>query len=104
MGRRPQAYTTTYGVFLRWISFEQYNHEAAIEQAIDYIAAALEPRGCAIIAGPPGVKKAALRAGLFPEAVILLAETPGVRMLRTILPSARIRPDVFLYLFSKTRP
>ena len=101
---RPQAYTKTYDSVFRWISFDEYDHEPAVELAIKHIANSLESRGFAIVAGPPGLEKSALRVGLFPEAGIALTETPGVGMLRTILPKARIRSDVFLYLFSKTLP
>ncbi len=104
IARRPQAYMKTYDLVLRWMSFDQYTDEPAVEQAIEQIAAALRPGGFAIVAGPPSLQKSALRAGLFPEAGIPLTETPGVGILKTILTHARIRPDVFLYLFIKTRP
>jgi hypothetical protein len=103
IARRPQAYATTYDFILRWIPFAQYEQMAAIEQALEEIAKALSIGGFAIIAGPPDVERLAPAAGLLPEAVNALSETPGVGMLRTILPKARIRPEVILYLLRKVR-
>jgi hypothetical protein len=104
IARRPQECMKIYDLIFRWISFDQYDNESTLEQTIEHIAAALGPHGFAIVAGPPRLQKPALRAGLFPEDAIPLTETPGVGMLQTILPNVRIRPDVFLYLFSRTRP
>jgi hypothetical protein len=98
------AYTRTYAIILRWIPFADYAQASVIEEALDQIAGALEQRAAAIVAGPPHLRQSALDAGLIVEDQIGFTQTPGVDMLRTILPKARIRADAFLYLLRKTRP
>ena len=103
VARRPQAYAATYNFILRWIPFAQYEQAVAVEQALEEIAKALSVAGFAIVAGPRGIEQFAQLAGLFPETKNALSETPGVGMLRTILPKACIRPEVTLYLLRKVR-
>jgi hypothetical protein len=103
IARRPQAYAATYDFILRWIPFAQYEQAAAIEQVLEETATALNIGGFAIVAGPKGVEQVAQRVGVFQEAANALSETPGVGMVRTILPKMRIRPEVILYLFRKVR-
>jgi hypothetical protein len=103
VARRPRAYAATHDVILRWIPFALYEQAPAIEQALREIATSLSIGGVAIVAGPPEVDRLAPPARLFLEAARALIETSGVAMLRTILPMARIRPDVVLYLLRKAR-
>ena len=104
IARRSEAYARTYEIIIRWIPFADYAQASVIEEALDQIAGALAPRAAAIVAGPPHLRQSALDAGLLVEDEIGLTQTPGVHMLQTILPNARIRPDAFLYLLRKTRP
>jgi hypothetical protein len=104
IARRSEAYTRSYAIIIRWIPFAQYTEVSVVEEALGEIAGALAPSSVAIVAGPPHVGQSALDTGLSVEAGIAFTETPGVSMLRTILPNARIRPDAFLYLLRRTRP
>ena len=94
----------TYDCIIRWIPFADYAQMSVIEKALGEIAGALAPRAAAIVAGPPRLRQSALDSGLLVEDQLGFTQTPGVDMLQTILPKARIRADGFLYLLRKTRP
>jgi hypothetical protein len=103
VARRPRAYAITHDLILRWIPFALYEQAAAIGQALQEIATSLSMTGFAIVAGPQDVERLAPPARLFLETARALTDTAGMAMLRTILPQARIRPDVVLYLLRKAR-
>jgi len=89
---------------MRWIPFSQYSQASVAAGALKDIVGALAPGAVAIVAGPAHFGQSATDAGVFVEARIALTETPGVAILRMVLPNVRVRPDVFLYLLRKTRP
>lgn len=97
-GYRAQAYAQAYDLIFGWIPFAQYCQKTDCARAIDAIAQALEPRGVAVLVGPLTVAGACEAATLKLIALEPVAETDGARMLRSILPKARIHPEATLVL------
>lgn len=99
---RVRAYARTYELVLRWIPFDRYQRREDAEQEAKALAGALEPDGSAILVGPSWFGETCAGVRLRILASDPVGKTPGVRMLNTILPKARINPEAALFLVQKT--
>jgi len=93
---RKAAYAKQYDVIYHWIPFADFDHPAALSDAIRSLADALTPGGLVFVTGPSAV------GGLVQtHALKLLREDPvetlpTFRMHRTILPMAHLKPGLTL--------
>jgi hypothetical protein len=65
------------------------------------VSKALAPEGAAILVGPSWLGEVCPRVSLRVRVADPVADTPGVRMHRAILPKARVNPDATLFLLEK---
>jgi len=66
------------------------------------VSKALAPEGAAIMVGPLWLGEVCPRVSLRVLVADPVAETPGFRMHRAILPKTRVNPDATLFLLEKT--
>jgi hypothetical protein len=95
------AYAKSHGLIYGWVPFDQYGQRADCERQLGAVSKALAPEGAAIIVGPPWLGEICPRVSLRVRVSDPVAETPGVRMHRAILPKARVNPDATLFLMQK---
>ncbi len=95
------AYAKSYGLIFGWIPFEQYPQRTHYERLLGTVSKALPPEGAAIMVGPAWLGEVCPRVSLLVRVADPVAETPGVRMHRAILPKARVNPDATLFLLEK---
>jgi hypothetical protein len=95
------AYAKSHGLIYGWVPFDQYGQRADCERQLGAVSKALAPEGAAIMVGPPWLGEICPRVSLRVRVSDPVAETPGVRMHRAILPKARVNPDATLFLMQK---
>lgn len=95
------AYAKSHELIYGWVPFDQYGQRADCERQLGAVAKALAPEGAAIIVGPPWLGEICPRVSLQVRVSDPVAETPGVRIHRAILPKARVNPEATLYLIQK---
>jgi hypothetical protein len=95
------AYAKSYGLIYGWVPFDQYRQRADCERQLGAVSKALAPEGAAIIVGPSWLGEVCPRVSLRVRVADPVAETPGVRMHRAILPKAQVNPDATLFLLEK---
>ena len=85
-----------YDLVYQWLPFHQYSRTEALEETAEMVAGALSPYGLAFVVGP-------LRMGtMFSGRLRILKANPveglpTFRMHQSVLPNARIKPDVTLF-------
>ena len=95
------AYGKSYGLIYGCVPFEQYRQRTDCERQLGAVSKALAPEGVAIMVGPLWLGEVCPRVSLRVRVADPVAETPGFRMHRAILPKARVNPDATLFLFQK---
>ena len=95
------AYGKSYGLIYGCIPFEQYRQRTDCERQLSAVSKALAPQGASIMVGPLWLGEVCPRVSLRVRVADPVAETPGFRMHRAILPKARVNPDATLFLLEK---
>ena len=96
------AYGKSYGLIYGCVPFEQYRQRTDCERQLSAVSKALAPEGAAIMVGPLWLGEVCPRVLLRVRVADPVAETPGFRMHRAILPKTRVNPDATLFLLEKT--
>ena len=93
---RMAAYAQPYELIYVWVPFSQFDRLAQVEETARAVAGALRPGGLGFVVGPPALSQS-LQANrlrlLYTEPVEAL---PTFRMHQSILPRARVKPDLWL--------
>ena len=92
-GRRHRPYDLIYG----WVPFGQWDRFEALRTCGKDLADRLGPGGLAFLAGPRVMGAALQAAGLRVLQAEEVDTLPTVRMHRTILPQARLKPELVLF-------
>ncbi len=99
---RPAAYRTPHDLLFLWIPFSAFMDPIAQHETVKTIPAALRQGGLAFIVGPAAVQSA---LQMQPQLQVLSAEPveslPTFRMHRAILPKARLKSGLTIFLVSK---
>jgi hypothetical protein len=98
---QKEAYAKSYGLIYGWIPFEQYGQRTDCERQLGAMSKALAPQGAAIMVGPAWLRGAFPSVSLRVRVADPVADTPGVRMHRAILPNTRVNPEATIYLLQK---
>jgi hypothetical protein len=98
---KEAAYAKPYGLIYGWVPFDQYRQRTDCERQLGAVSKALAPEGAAIMVGPSWLGEACPRVSLRVRVADPVAETPGFRMHRAILPKAQVNPDATLFLLEK---
>lgn len=96
------AYQTTYDLIYLWIPFEHFHDQTALQTTIHRLAKALRPGGMAFVAGPRALSDYVNAQALHILQAEKVEDLPSFRMHQTILPRARVNPDLTVYCLSKT--
>jgi len=95
------AYAKSYGLIYGWVPFDQYRLRTDCERQLGAVSKALTPEGAAIMVGPAWLGEVCPRVSLRVRVADPVADMPGVRMHRAILPKARVNPEATLFLMQK---
>lgn len=92
-----EAYRRPYDLLYVWIPFSIFSDSLKLHETVRMISAAIGQGGLAFIVGPKSLQSA---FQMQPQVQVLSAEPveslPTFRMHQTILPKARVKPDVWL--------
>jgi len=100
-GYREQAYERQYDLVYRWISFSHLHDGTEVRKTAYAVAAALRPGGLAFVVGPSTMAGELQAARLRLLQAVPVPELPTFHMHRTILPKARIKADLTLFIGKK---
>lgn len=100
-GYREQAYEQPYDLIYRWIAFIHLHDGTEARRAAQAVAAALRPEGLAFVAGPSTLAGELQAARICLLQAVPVPELPTFHMHRTILPKARIRAGLTLFIGEK---
>jgi hypothetical protein len=95
---RPGAYAQSYDAIYRWLPFAIHDRPDEWETAARSVAGALRTGGLAFLVGPDAFRR------ILPSCRLRLLEAeaveslPSFRMHRTILPQARLKPGLTLFV------
>jgi hypothetical protein len=98
---REQAYEQHYDLIYRWIPFLHLHDETEVRRTAQVMAAALRPGGLAFVVGPSTLAGELQAARLRLLQILPVSELPTFHMHRTILPKARIRAGLTLFIGEK---
>jgi hypothetical protein len=95
------AYEQKYDLIYRWIPFADFVQPSPMTEAAGSVAHALKPGGLAFIVGPTTLDRILRTQGLRVLHTEPVEQLPTVRMHRTILPKAKLKPGLTLYHIAK---
>lgn len=95
------AYRQLHDVLFAWTPFQDSARPEALQRACRRTAAALRPGGLAFLVGPVAAQLHLASSGLTVLQQTPVEHLPTVAMHRTILPAARLKPDLMLCLATK---
>jgi hypothetical protein len=96
-----RVYGSAYHLIYAWVAFSQYDQPAKLAETIQAIGGALRPGGLAFIVGPSSIHTAFHAQGLRIIEDHAVATLPPFRMHQTILPRARLKSGLTLFLAVK---
>jgi hypothetical protein len=100
-GYWEQAYEQHYDLIYRWTPFAHSHDETEVRKTAQAVAAALRPGGLAFVVGPSTMAGAFQAARLRLLEMLTVSELPTFCMHRTILPKARIKSGLTLFIGEK---
>lgn len=100
-GQGESAYRQPYDVLFAWTPFADFSRPERLQEGSRRIAAALRTGGLAFLVGPTAAQRHLSPAGLTILQQTPVEQLPTFAMHRTILPTARLKPDLMLYLTTK---
>jgi hypothetical protein len=100
-GYWEQAYEQHYDLIYRWLSFSHWRDSTEARKTAQAVAAALRPGGLAFVVGPSTMAGAFQAARLRLLEMLTVSELPTFCMHRTILPKARIKSGLTLFIGEK---
>jgi hypothetical protein len=86
-----------FDLIYEWTPFDCYDKPDAIGERIGRLAAMLLPNGMAFAVGPPSIADGCRAAQLQVQSITPVAALPTFRMHQSVLPRARLKPEVMLY-------
>lgn len=92
------AYRQPYDTLFAWIPFHDFSPPEGLQRTCRRIASALRPGGFAFVIGPVAVPSHLASSGLTVLQQTRAEHLPTFAMHRTILPAARLKPDLLLCL------
>jgi len=93
---RTAAYAQLYDLIYAWVPFSQFERLAQVEETALAVAGALRPGGLGFLVGPPALSQPLQANRLRLLSTEPVEALPTFRMHQTILPKARVKPDLWL--------
>nr|MBI3614332.1 hypothetical protein [Nitrospirota bacterium] len=100
-GQDESAYRQPYDVLFAWTPFADFARPERLQEGSRRIAAALRPGGLAFLVGPASAQRHLAPAGLTILQQTPVEQLPTFAMHQSILPKARLKPDLMLHLTTK---
>lgn len=94
---QAQASGQIYDVIYAWLPFSQFHNAQALHETAGALAEALRPGGLAFLVGPAAMSPALQTYRLRILRMDPVASLPSFRMHQSILPQARVKPDLMLF-------
>lgn len=95
------AYKQTHDLLFVWTPFADASGSKRLQEGAGRIAAALRPGGLAFVAGPASAAPHLASSGLTLLQQTPVEQLPTFAMHQSILPKARLKPDLALFLATK---
>lgn len=94
---RQRAYAQQYDVIYEWIPYASFDQAVKLAEIVMGVAGALKPGGLAFVTGPLRLEQALQASRLRILQRDSVETLPTFRMHQTILPKARLKPDLTLF-------
>ncbi|MFM8551914.1 MAG: hypothetical protein ACKOCD_06315, partial [Nitrospiraceae bacterium] len=100
-GQDESAYKQLYDVIFAWVPYQDHAQADRLQRACRRVASALQPGGLIFLVGPHTMHTHLASAGLTLLQQTPVEDLPTFAMHRTILPTARLKPELMLFLVTK---
>jgi hypothetical protein len=87
----------TYDLVYEWTPFSCYDKPDAVRERLLLLARMMSPGAVAFVVGPPAAADGCKTAGMKIHAITPVATLQTFRMHQSVLPRARLKPEVMLY-------
>ncbi|MCC2642271.1 MAG: hypothetical protein K0S45_2684 [Nitrospira sp.] len=92
----------THDFVYEWTPFSYYGKREMIRELVEMLARILSPGAVAFVVGPPEIAEHCKAARMNIQAITPLSSLPTFRMHQSVLPRARLKPEVMLYQLDRS--